>query len=423
MARRADPFELGQRRLRVRDRDLRFAALEPARELHPRERGVEGHPLLAEGVHRRLELRPGHVVAAGRRDLPRGERRRRLDPRELRAGRDRREALRRRGRARRVFRGELNVDEEREVRCGQHGVGADPVEPSVDHGGGHGRLATSEVQGGEGVRRLGELLVAGQQLLGLLGPTLQQAQLRQFRGRMDAPRPLLARLQDPDPLREQALGLAPLTRRQEHLGAARVTEAHDRRVLVLPDPRLDDLPPPLDPLPVPRQLEGRDRGARHVADRLELCDLAAGGGRHRLVELRGPGDDLARGHLRVPHLGERLGLEVGITERAGHVEGLRRGGEDPVGGPLALRTGEREPAPLDARPLVSQEPLGAGLPAGARRLVPVRGGVLPRQPDRRRSGAAPFPVRAERRVGPLELRQGAGDVLQPPSRSPEPGVE
>jgi hypothetical protein len=161
----------------------------------------------------------------------------------------------------------------------------DRVEPPVQDGRGHRRLAVREVQRGQSVGRLGKLLEPAQQLDGLLDAALHHAELGQLGGGVDAPGVQVRGLHRVQPLGQHPVGHLPLAGCDEHLRAARVAEAEDGDVVVRGDPALDRLPPLLDALPVGGELAGGDPDADHVPDRLETSHLPAGCRRERLVDL------------------------------------------------------------------------------------------------------------------------------------------
>jgi hypothetical protein len=137
----------------------------------------------------------------------------------------------------------------------------------------HGRLG--------GVRLV---LESGEQLLCLVEATLQNADLREPRGRMDAAGALARVGQLAQSLEQLLLGGVDAAVRRRHVRAAAPAEGEERNVVVGTDERLEDLAPLPRPLVVACPLAGEDQRAADVRERLERRRLAARRGSHRLVE-------------------------------------------------------------------------------------------------------------------------------------------
>ena len=253
---------------------------------------------------------------------------------------------------------------------GEHVVVADRVQPAMQDGRRHRGLASRQVERGQRVGRLRELLEPGEELFGLLEPPLRHPELGELGGRVDAPRPEVRVLHRLQTLGEHPVGHLPLARSDEHLRAARVAEPEHRHVVVRGDPPLDGLPPLLDALPVRGELARGDPDADHVADDLQARDLAAGRRRERLVHLRHARHDVAGRDLRVAEPDERRRLEIRVIEPSRRLERHRRVRCHLPG------ASERSARVSDSQPCSGTSPASRSRPSAAR--------TIPRSPRRSR---------------------------------------
>ena len=122
------------------------------------------------------------------------------------------------------------------------------------------------------------------------------------------------------------------------------------------------------------------------------------------------------------HPRERFRLQVGVVEPASEVErGARLASRSPPGRPHARR-GRARAIPVRRTDLRPGGALPPGPPAGARGLVALGCGVLPREPDRRGRGGRSVAAGSESRIGLFHLEERSVDVLLPPQRAPETQV-
>ena len=415
----AEPLELRQGGSRLADGDLRLRLVEHLGELEPGARGVQRQVLgRKRGDGRTEKVSRGRVVD-GCGDPAEAEARHRVDPRQRGVARDQLETTGRGVRARSVSLNQLHVDQQGQERSGQDVVTANRVQAAVQDRGRHRRLAVREVQQGERVRRLWQLLEAGEELGRFLQTSLSHAELGELGGGMNAPSLHVGRLHRAKPLGQQTVSHLPLPRGDEHLGAACVAEPEHGDVVVRRHPRLDRGAPLLDALPVRRQLAGRDPDADDVPDRFQTPNLAAERGGERLVDLGHARLDRAGCDVGVAVPDQGRGLQIGVVEAPGHVERLcgvaihlsRRG--------ATLGSGQGEPALFGHVAGVTEQALGAGQPSSAHRGVAVRRAELPGEPERARGRLPHVGSLAEPGVRALHLRDRAVRIMQPPQRQTE----
>jgi hypothetical protein len=123
--------------------------------------------------------------------------------------------------------GQLNLEQLSEERDGNQVVPAILVQTAMQPGCGQGGLPASEVQANHRLDGLREILVATEKFLGLLQPALRDAKRGQPSGRVDASGFLPALLQLAQGAGEPIFPFLPMTRRPQHLRAARAAEGEE----------------------------------------------------------------------------------------------------------------------------------------------------------------------------------------------------
>ena len=168
------------------------------------------------------------------------------------------------------------------------------------------------------------------------------------------------------------------------------------------------------PGPGPLEVGGVVAGGEERADRLGrgigVIGLAARQ-RHRLVEQRHPVGDPAGLHVGQPRVGQRLGLEVDVTEPAGAIERQFRRRQQ-LGGVVDVtsHSGHRHPSLLQARRLVLDEASGPSEPRPACRQVAHRVGEEVSEARTGHGGAALLVSRSEAADGSRQMSNDAVDV-------------
>jgi hypothetical protein len=273
------------------------------------------------------------------------------------------------GRAVQTSRGHACLDQSREQRRREQAVRPDRLEPLLEQPRRRLGLAAGEPQRHRRLDGSRVVLEAPEQLLGLVEPPLQDAELGEPRSRVDAARPLPRLDQVAQGTLQLRLGLVDPPARDVDARAARAAEREQGQVVVRAGEPLHHLGPPLGPLAVAGELARLEERAAHVGERLQRHLLPTGDRRHRLVETRHPLLDAARRDLGETDLGERVELEVGVP-------GLGRRRERRLGVPggrlrvgRALGARQLEPAPIRPRCDRGKQPLGPGEPAVRRRAV------------------------------------------------------
>ena len=282
-------------------------------------------------------------------------------------------------------------------------------------------LAAGQAQGDGRLDRLWLVLEAGEELLRLVEPSLQDADLGQPRGRLHAARPLagLGQLAQAATSSSSAASTRPLG--GEDVGAAGAAEREQRDVVVAPrrTPRR------------PGSTAAAARRRRRARTRASACSrrrrtsrggrLAAGRGRHRLVQAGEAVVDLAGATPRRGRAG-RARAARGRCRRASRAtssgSAASRADRRGLAGPL--RAGEGEPSVLGARARRREQPLGAREPAARRRVVSADERVLAREPERDPRRPRQLAVAAEARVRPLPVDDRLALLAQPPQRAAEP---
>ena len=181
----AERLELAMRAAGDVDRELRLGRRQGARQLEARAGGVERKADAAVELRGATEGRGRVALAAGcgdaaPRDVGRG-----LGP-SARDG-DRRKRGRGVCRRRGVPERHPGLDEQRQDRDAHEAVAAELVEPLLEHGRSGRGLPACEAERSRRLDRLRRAVEAAQELVGLLEAPLEDADLREPRGRVRAP--------------------------------------------------------------------------------------------------------------------------------------------------------------------------------------------------------------------------------------------
>src|SRR5262245_44052156 len=139
---------------------------------------------------------------------------------------------------------------------------------------GSGKLTSGDTKRHSGGYGLRFVLEAVEQLLGLIKATLENADIRESRGRMTAPRALPSLRQLPDRRNEFALGSVDATVRGEDIRTTCAAESEERDWVVLAHEVLQHRAPLLRALGVTCEIAREHERAADIRERLQARRLS-----------------------------------------------------------------------------------------------------------------------------------------------------